>query len=107
MTTTNKTYKDVEKTYIGDSDIASLTLSSPEGVYRLNFGENGDYNAYILPAGIEIPAHYSLRYECRHWLTIFDDLGRKFNYHSYGAQFKIYRAGMRGVIIQIIEPEEK
>lgn len=107
MTTTNKTYKDFEKTYIGDSDIASLTLSSPEGVYRLNFGEDADYHAYIIPAGVPIPSHYSLRYECKHWLTIFDDRRLTFEYQGYNTSFKIYRAGMRGCIIQIIEPEEK
>lgn len=96
-----KNYRDYEKQFIGDSDIASLTMRSPEGADVLNFGIDASYEAYIVDGDTEIGSHYKLVYECEGWLKIYDDMGFfvKFN----GKSIKVYRAGEIGCIIQVID----
>lgn len=94
-------YKDYKNEYIGDSDIASLTLRCPDSASILNFGEDGSYYAYVVDKNAEIGSHYREVYRCKYWLRIYDDssLAKKF----YGEEIIIYRAGDFGCIIQIIE----
>lgn len=99
-----KSYKEFEKTYIGDSDIAALVLVGCDKTsivsQILNFGEDGTYKAYVVDSDTEIGNHYVERYRFNHWLKIYDDDG-------YTAEFKadliiVYRAGEMGCIIQLI-----
>lgn len=91
-------YKEFKKIYIGSSDIAALTLSSGKGVFRLCFQEDGDYYAYLVTEPAEIGTHYHLEWECETWLKIFDDEGLVKTIKAY--KMKIYRAAMRGCIIE-------
>jgi len=99
-----KNYKDFEKVFIGDSDIASLILVgwSENGLklFDLHFGEDGSYQAYIIDEDTEIPKHYSRVYECKSWLRIYDDIGLVKEFDSN--LIEIYRAGEMGCIIKLI-----
>ena len=97
-------YKQFEKIYIGGSDGASLVLASYGKVEYLNFGEDGDYHAYMLPAECPIPDHYTIRTVTRGFLRIYDD--DQMVVKLYG-DFEVYRAGMRGCIIREIKHEDE
>ena len=100
-----KNYKEFDKIFIGESDIAQLTLryfnKATKSVEHdsLYFGGDGDYNAYLVQdEEANIPSHYQLVFEKRaSWLHIIDDTGIiSFN----GLEsIKIYRAGAFGCII--------
>ena len=94
-----KNYKDCEQVFIGSSDIASLTLRSPMEVTTLNFGKDGDYQAYVVDREAKIGDHYSKVYECEDWLKIYDDneLVREFKSDT----IEVYRAGEMGCIIRL------
>ena len=75
-----KTYKEYDKVYIGESDIASLILAGyKEGVglslSELHFGIDGGYQAYITDDQAEIGSHYELVQTFQVWLKIYDDSG--------------------------------
>lgn len=101
----SKSYKEYEKQYIGNSDIASLILagSSPNGMklYDLHFGIDDSYQAYIVDDKAVIGEHYHLEAEFNIWLKIYDDdsLVKRFNADI----IRVYRAGMQGCIIQLID----
>lgn len=99
-----KSYKEYPTRYIGASDIASLTLRSPEGAAILNFGQDGGYQAYIVDEDAKIAEHYREVYSCKNWLKVYDDdtLASTF----YGKEIKVYRAGEFGCIIQRIGRKE-
>lgn len=90
---------------LGGSDIASLTLRSPEVASILKFGSDGNYLAYLIDETIVIPAHYSLSHTFNKWLCIYDDDScvRKFT----GEEIKIFQAGMFGCIIQVVKKDEE
>lgn len=101
-----KNYKEFEKCFIGASDIAALLLAGcdQEGdlvSQYVSFGEDADYDAYIVEGEAEIGSHYSLVAEFRYWMKLYDDdtLVREFR----ADHIKVYRAGMRGCIIQLLE----
>lgn len=96
-----KNYKDYDVEFIGNSDIASLTLRAPMRAEILNFGEDNSYMAYIVDKDAEIGSHYKLEYTFDHWLKVYDDDGlvRTFT----GDIIKVYSAGQMGCIIQIIK----
>ena len=98
-----KHYKDYDKNYIGESDIARLILSYPHGVSALNFGEDGIYCAYIVDGDAIIGDHYKKVLQAEHWLKIYDDMALIQEFK--GNQINIYRAGGFGCIIQIIIQE--
>ena len=105
-----KTYKDFEKTYIGSSDIAALTLTGmgEDGVKAeiLRFGGDNSYHAYIITEDdVEIPQHYELNHEFRTWMTIFDDHEKTFKIRS--KEIKVYRAGTYGCIIHAPQQDEE
>lgn len=51
-----KNYKDYNKTYIGSSDSAYLTLKTITGTTeKLCFGEDGSYSAYVVDEDTLIP----------------------------------------------------
>lgn len=97
-----KNYKEYEKKYIGSSDIAALTVRICDKVYSLNFGEDGEYFAYIVDSDCEIGKHYNLIFEGKHFINIYDDKELSFKFYMYGAKIKVYRAGDFGCIIQIL-----
>jgi hypothetical protein len=95
-----KTYKNFSKEYIGSSDIASLTLRFPRSAKVLDFGEDGNYHAYIVTEDIEIPEHYSLVTIGQDWVKIYDDDSLVCSYAS--DNIEVYRSGMFGVIIKLV-----
>lgn len=101
-----KNYKKFEKCFIGTSDIAALLLAGCDQEGHLvsqymAFGEDADYDAYIVEGEAEIGSCYSLVAEFCYWLKIYDDdtLVREFQ----ADRIKVYRAGMRGCIIQLLK----
>jgi len=102
-----KSYKDFEKRYIGDSDIAALILvgyKDNEGLVTqiLNFEEDGDYRAYIVRgADVEIGTHYKKVATFNSWLKVYDDDTKILDENA--GEINVYRAGMRGCIIQLID----
>lgn len=95
-----KTYKDFNKKFIGESDIASLTLRSETSCAALNFGMDAAYMAYIVTEEAEIGSHYKLIFEGKSWLKIFDDT--ELTFFARADKINIYRAGELGCIIQLI-----
>ena len=95
-----KNYKEFNKVWLGESDIAALTVRSCGDVYSLNFGEDGSYDAYECFGDVEIGNHYIKVFEGHKWLKIFDD--NRLAYDKYFAEYEyvdIYRAGNFGCII--------
>ena len=101
-------YHEYKKVYIGDSDIATLILvgCGDDGVKAipLHFGEDANYQAYIVDEQASIGEHYELKAEFDTWMKVYDD-------HSFVREFvarkiKVYRAGMRGCIIQLLNDSE-
>lgn len=105
----NKSYKDFEKTFIGDSDIASLILSGcsvigKQEVDILKFGLDGNYNAYIVNDKMTfIPECYELRNIFKGWLKIYDDSSLTQSF--YADEIYVYRAGEMGCIIQLVNKD--
>lgn len=97
---TDMTYKD-NTTFIGSSDIASLTVRMPCAAHTLDFGEDGAYNAYICEGDVEIPPHYTAVFEGGHWFAIYDDDGITLKQYSHDGytRFTFYRSGAFGCII--------
>ena len=68
-----KTYKDFEKEYIGESDVAALTMVGMTEecltAQILHFGGDDAYSAYIVDeADVEIGKHYSQVASFKTWL---------------------------------------
>lgn len=101
-----KNYKEFSKCFIGTSDVAALLLGGCDQEGHLisqyvSFGEDADYDAYIVEGEAEIGAHYSLVAEFHHWMNVYDDSSLVEEFRA--AHIKVYRAGMRGCIIQLLE----
>lgn len=111
-----KLYKELEKIYIGSSDIGAVVLKGhtmPYGnydAYVLNFGEDGNYNAYWIDQidmqefgyeKVDIPEYYHKRVTFINFLDIEDDDGliRRFLIPK-DIQINIYRAGSMGCIFE-------
>lgn len=99
-------YKNYMKEYIGASDSARLLIegANDEGIMdvkRLNFGEDGSYNAYIVDAKCEIPSHYQLQFSFNDLILINDDCGRVAKCEAQ--KINIYTAGSFGCIIQCVD----
>jgi len=115
-----KNYKEYAKTYIGGSDFAALTVTAfgENGLTAsvLRFGSDGEYQAYIVDAECEIPAHYKnvlhiepyqvtffdgTRGAPSGWVRVYDDeaITYKAGFHN---GLNIYRAGDFGCIIQLL-----
>ena len=95
-----KNYKEFNKVWLGESDIAALTVRSCGNVCSLEFGEDGSYDAYECFGDVEIGNHYTKVFEGSKWLKIFDD--NRLAYDKYFAEYEyadIYRAGNFGCII--------
>ena len=104
-------YKDVCVS-LGGSDIATLimvgmtmenrpaTVSHLE-MKELNFGEDGEYSAWLVDGDTAVPEHYTLTAEFKNWLKIYDDEG----YCTYfTAPFiRVYQAGQFGCLIQLCQ----
>nr|DAY64150.1 MAG TPA: hypothetical protein [Caudoviricetes sp.] len=94
-----KNYKDFAKMYIGESDIASLTVRSGSTVAALDFGQDNEYQAYIVDGNTAIPDHYHLVLDLKHWINIYDD--RELAFSASADHIRVYRAGEMGCIIQL------
>lgn len=100
-----KSYKDFEKQYIGNSDIASLILCgnvNGKGVdlKELQFGQDASFYAYIVDENnVEIGNHYHKVAEFNYWLRIYDDT--KLTKLFCADRIIVYRAGEMGCIIQL------
>lgn len=101
-------YKDYEKRSIGGSDIATVILvgykSDAENglfLYPLDFGIDGEYDAYIVDGNAEIGEHYKEVACFESWLKIYDDTGLAC--HFSGRKIKVFRAASMGCIIQVID----
>ena len=95
-------YRDFKKLYIGDSDIASLTMRSAKDVCTLDFVEDSAYYAYVCYGNdVVIGEHYRKVFEGKTWLSIYDD--RELTYHEHCPKgyekFAVYRAGDFGCVI--------
>ena len=109
-----KSYKEYDREFIGDSDIAALTFvgTTKNGLKAniLDFGSDGRYNAYIVDENAKIGDHYTLELEFetssgfKAWLKIYDDEGLTADYSA--DKIKVYRAGDFGCIIQLIGKKE-
>lgn len=112
-------YKAYGKTYIGSSDIASLTISTcgldefnetnakTWGLFNLNFGafgDDGSYYAYVVNDAAEIGANYREVVRGRNWVRIYDDNGMTF--YAHAREIVVYRAGEMGCIIQLLSDPE-
>jgi len=101
-----KSYKDFEQAHIGGSDVAALIMVGCRGeeglkTEALDFGEDGCYKAYIVESeDVEIGSHYKQVAIFNHWLKIYDD--NRLTFYMYAREFRVYRAGAFGCIIQII-----
>lgn len=101
-----KTYKEFREAYIGSSDIASLVMVGyvkGKGVYpeMLHFGIDNSYSAYIVTEeNVTIGAHYQKVAEFNSRLKIYDDEGLAGSFKA--EKIIVYRAGMMGCIIQLI-----
>lgn len=109
-----KSYKEYEKVFIGDSDIAALTFVgiTKDGLKAniLNFGSDGRYNAYVVDENAKIGDHYTLEMEFetssgfKAWVKIYDDEELTKDYSA--DKIRVYRAGDFGCIIQLIGKKE-
>ena len=104
-------YKDVCVS-LGGSDIATLIMvgmttedrpatTSHLEMKELNFGEDGEYSAWLIDGDTDVPEHYTLAAEFKNWLKIYDDEG----YCTYfTAPFiRVYQAGQFGCLIQLCQ----
>ena len=97
-------YKKYKGIWLGSSDVASLTVRTigEDGRIKLaalDFGEDGNYSARLVPQDAEIGAHYALDVVGLVWLDIFDD--ELLTFRARADEFRIYRAGVMGCIIQV------
>lgn len=99
-----KDYHDYLKKFIGMSDIASLILVGLDEDEKLktmplNFGEDGDYMAYIIPGDVDVPDYYEKIADFSYWLKIYDDdeLTSEFN----AKKIEVFTAGDFGCIIRL------
>ena len=104
-------YKDI-CVALGGSDIATLIMvgmtmedrpatTSHLEMKELNFGEDGEYSAWLVDGDTAVPEHYTLTAEFKNWLKIYDDEG----YCTYfTAPFiRVYQAGQFGCLIQLCQ----
>lgn len=101
-----KSYKDFEQKPIGDSDVAMLVLvgcRAKDGIVTepLRFGEDGSYKAYLVNGKAKIGGHYKKVATFHNWLKIYDD--EKLTLKVEANEINIYRAGIFGCIIQIMD----
>ena len=104
-----KTYKDFREINIGMSDVASLIMMGIKETGRslefLNFGEDGEYYAYLIHRKenepVEIGEHYKKVATFTNWLKIYDDYESTLDIK--GKVINVYRAGEFGCIIEVID----
>lgn len=105
-------YKDYAKRYIGMSDCARLILEGCDRweaanqkikLERLDFGEDGGYDAYVVDEDCEIPAHYKKQFAFYDFVNIIDDTGLQ--ERLGGREITFYTAGNFGCLIQVKEPD--
>lgn len=102
MANLKKSYKDYPKIDIGSSDIAALIVvgCGEHGLHlsTLNFTEDGDYQAYLVPKGTIIGPHYRKVATFYNWIKIYDDDFLTFKIKA--KEVNIFRAGDYDCIIE-------
>ena len=102
-----KSHEEYPQVGIGSSDIAALIMvgCGKTGLKAdiLKFGEDGRYLAYIVDENATIGSHYELVAEYTHWIKIYDDDGLM--YDNCAELIRVWRAGVYGCIIQLINFE--
>lgn len=106
-----KTYQHFIRKYIGTSDVASLIMMGVKetgdgrSLEFLNFGEDGDYYAYLVDREedkpVEIGEYYNKVATFTNWLKIYDDYESTLDIK--GKVINVYRAGEFGCIIEVID----
>lgn len=99
-----KDYHEYPKQFIGSSDISSLMIRTPLECRVLDFGGDGEYNAYVVDKDAEIGSHYEKIMTAKNWAWIYSDLQRVCKFE--GDEINIYRAGDYGCIIQVLNDEQ-
>lgn len=96
-------YKSFLTKSIGSSDYAALIAvgCGAGGLTSriINFGGDGDYDAYIVPEEAEVGEHYKAVAEFENWVRIYDDTSMSAKFE--GSKITIYRAGKFGCIIKV------
>lgn len=104
-------YKDFERVYLGESDVAAITAvginPNPEENSEtslltkiIKFGEDGSYEAYLTHNNwddVEIGEHYSKVAEFKSWAKFYDDGICRLE--IYADKVEVFRAGKTGCII--------
>ena len=99
-----KTYKDFNKVYIGESDMAKLVLvgvsheSGDVEASILTFGGDSDYSAYVIDENVTVPDHYHMVKDFDNWMTVYDDQSLTMKIRA--KHIEVYRAGDYGCIIR-------
>lgn len=99
-----KNYKEYNKTWIGESDVAALILvgCGEDGMLQstvLKFGGDDAYLAYVVDEEASIGSHYKKVAEFWSWMSIYDDSERTARFKAQ--KICVYRAGEYGCIIQL------
>lgn len=101
-----KSYREFDKTTIGESDRAELVMLGPSrsgetSATKLCFKEDSLYSAYIVTGfDVDIGPHYALVAVFKTWLRIYDDFGMSFK--AEADQIEVYRAGDFGCVIKLV-----
>lgn len=100
-----KNYKDFNKKFIGESDVAALIMVGCRGssglvTEPLYFGADNSYYAYIIDEQTAVPEHYSKVAEFNHWFKIYDD--QRLTTKIVADVIEVYQAGNFGVLIRVI-----
>lgn len=103
-------YKGFEKRYIGGSDYARILVRTCKygNSYEIQFGQDDEYDAYIVPENCEIGNHYEKVAEVNsgNWFDFFDDNEKKLSVRGNFENIEIYRAGQLGCIVRIMNGAE-
>ena len=92
-------YKEYNKIYIGETDVAGFIFKSPNKLVELHTGSDGAFDAYLVDGKCDIPRHYSLWEKFNDWLWIYDDTERTAKIIS--KNIEVYTAGKRGILIKV------
>ena len=116
-----KSYKEYERQFIGDSDIAALIFvgTTKDGLKAniLNFGSDGRYNAYVVDEIVKMTVQEntyltsnSFRMTEQRDIFLRESVQRRKASYCSGNmrtdKIRVYRAGDFGCIIQLIGEKE-
>lgn len=98
-----KNYYQYSEIEIGKSKNSNLVLvgMTEQGLKSelLQFGEDGEYTAYVIDDDFEIPSHFQLVHSFKKWMRVYDDDRSTFELLN-ASEINVYRYGDLGCIIQ-------